>query len=82
MVTLEQANFIKPVDMAFLSMIPEGDPDLTAYLNELHKTKKSEQQSNTFWFLTPKYPGKSEDHTPIQTRVLKELYKLKKKKKN
>ena len=26
--TLEQSKFIKPVDMAILSMIPEGDPDL------------------------------------------------------
>ena len=80
-VTLEQANFIKPVDMEFLSMIPEGDPDLTAYLNELHKTKKSEQHSNTFWVLTPENPGESEDHTPIQTRVLKEMYKMKEKEK-
>ena len=27
-VTPEQSKFIKPVDMAILSMIPEGDPDL------------------------------------------------------
>ena len=31
-VTPEQAKFIKPADMAILSMIPEGDPDLTAHL--------------------------------------------------
>ena len=31
-VTTEQAKFIKPVDTAFLSMIPEGDPDLNTYL--------------------------------------------------
>ena len=33
-VTPEQSKQIKPVDMAILSMIPQGDPDLTAYLNE------------------------------------------------
>ena len=31
-VTPEQAKFIKPVDMAILSMNPEGDPDITTYL--------------------------------------------------
>ena len=30
--TPEQSKHIKPVDMAILSMIPQGDPDLTAYL--------------------------------------------------
>ena len=36
--TLEQTEFIKPVDTAILNMIPEGDPDLTTYLFELLKT--------------------------------------------
>ena len=31
-VTPEQSKHIKPVDMAIPSMIPQGDPDLTAYL--------------------------------------------------
>ena len=58
-------------------MIPQGDPDLTAYLNKLLRTNKPEQQNNTFWFPTPKKPRKPEDHTPIQTRTLKELNELK-----
>ena len=37
-VTPEQSKHIKPVDTAILSMIPQGDPDLTAYLNELLRT--------------------------------------------
>ena len=49
----EQSKFIKPVDMAVLSMIPEGDPDLITYLTELLKTNKPNQQTNTFWFQTP-----------------------------
>ena len=57
-------------------MIPEGDPDLTTYLNELLRTNKPEQQSNTIWFPTPENPGKTKDHTPIQTRILKELREL------
>ena len=80
-VTPEQSKHIKPVDMAILSMIPQDDPDLTAYLNELLRTNKPEQQANTFWFPTPENPGKPEDHTPIQTRILKELNELKDKEK-
>ena len=80
-VTPEQSKHIKPVDMAILSMIPQGDPDLTAYLNELLRTNKPEQQNDTFWFPTPENPGKPEDHTPIQTRILNELNELKDKEK-
>ena len=72
-VTPEQSKHIKPVEMAILSKIPQGDPDLTAYLNELLRTNKPEQQNNTFCFPTP---GRPEDHTPIQTRILKELIEL------
>ena len=64
-VTPEQSKFIKPVDMAILSMIPEGDPDLITYLTDLLRTNKPEQQSNIFRFPTPENPGKAEDHTPI-----------------
>ena len=72
---------MKPVDMAILSMIPQDDLDLTAYLNEFLRTNKPEQQDNTFWFPTPESPGTPEDHTPIQTRILKELNELKDKEK-
>ena len=80
-VTPEQSKFIKPVDMAILSMIPEGDPDLITYLTELLKTNKPDQQTNTFWFPTPENPGNTEEHTPIQTRILKELRELQQKEK-
>ena len=62
--------------MAILSMIPEGDPYLVTYLTELLKTNKRDQQNNTFWFPTPKNPGNTEDHTPIQTRILTEFCEL------
>ena len=48
LVSPDQSKHIKPVDMATLSMIPQGDPDLTAYLNELLRPSKPEQQDNTF----------------------------------
>ena len=62
-------------------MIPQDDLDLTVYLNELLRTNKPEQQDNTFWFPTLENPGKPEDHTPIQKRILKELNELKDKEK-
>ena len=80
-VTPEQSKHIKPVDMAIFSMIPQDTPELTAYRNELLRTNKPEQQDNTFWFPTPENPGKLEDHTPIQERILKELNELKDKQK-
>ena len=57
-------------------MIPESDPDLITYLTELLRTNKPGQQTNTFWFPTPENPGNTEEHTPIQTRILKELGEL------
>ena len=80
-VTPEQSKFIKPVDTAFLRMIPEGDPDLITYLTELLRTNKPDQQKNSSWFPTPENPGNTEDRTPIQTRILKELRELKQKEK-
>ena len=65
-VTPEQSKFIKPVDTAILSMIPEGDPN---------------QQNNTFWFPAPENPGNTEVHTPIQTRILTELRELQRREK-
>ena len=53
-VTPEQSKFIKPVDMAILSMIPEGDQDLITYLTELLRTSKQDQQTNTFCYRHPK----------------------------
>ena len=62
-------------------MIPVSDLDLTTYMNELFRTSKPEQQSNTFWFPTPENPGEAEYHTPIQTRIHNELNELKEKEK-
>ena len=80
-VTPEQSKFIKPVDMAILSMIPEGDPNLVTYLTELLRTNKPDQQNNTFWFPTPENSDNTEGHTPIQTRILTELRELQRKEK-
>ena len=80
-VTPEQSKIISPVDTATLSMTPEGDTDLTTYLTELLRANKPDHQHNIFWFPTPEYPGNREDHTPIQTRIPKELHELQQKEK-
>ena len=72
----QQSKFIKPVDTAIHCMIPEGDPDLITYLTELLRTNKPDQQNNTFRFPTHENPGNIEDHTPIKTRIVKELHEL------
>ena len=60
-VTLEQSKSIQTLDTAILSLIQQGDSDLTNNLNGLLKTNKPEQQSITLWFPTLKTPGKTED---------------------
>ena len=44
-VTPEQPKHIKPVDMAILSMIPQGDPDLIAYLKNFSEQINSSSKA-------------------------------------
>ena len=80
-VTPEQSKHIEQVDMSILSLIQQGDPDLTAYLNEFLRMNETELQNNTFWFTIIENPGTSQDYTPIKTRILKKLTELKEKEK-
>ena len=79
-VTPDQSKFIKPVDTAILSMIPEDDPVLITHLTEQLKTNKPEQRAKTFWFPTPKNSANTDEHTAIQKRIPKELRELQQKK--
>ena len=49
------------------------------YANEVMKSSENEQSGENFWFPTPDNPGKEEEHTPIQRRILKEIPELIKK---
>ena len=69
------------MDTAIFSRIPEGDPDLVTCLTELLRTNKTDQQNNTSWFPTAENPGNTEDHTPIQTRIVTQLRELQRKEK-
>ena len=62
-VTPEQSKHFKPVYMAILSMIPQGDPVLTAHLNELLRMNKLEQQNNS---KKKKTQSKREHRIPLQ----------------
>ena len=62
-------------------MIWEVDPDLNTCLSKLLNKNKPKQQNKTFCFPTLESPDKTEDHIPIQTRILRELRKLEKKEK-
>ena len=53
-VTAEQSKFIKPVDIAILSIIPEGDPYLITYLNELLRTNNRISKPTPFGFRHPR----------------------------
>ena len=76
----EQSKFIKPVDTASLGMFTEGDPDLNTYLSILLGLNKVVQQNKTSWCPTTEIRRNTEDHTPIQTRILKEYHNWKKRK--
>ena len=73
LIALEQSRHNKSIDMVIFSMILQGDHDVTAYIGELLRTNKLEQQNNTLWLPTPENTGKRENHTPLQTRTLNEL---------
>ena len=75
----EQSKLIKPVEKTILSMIVEGDPDLTTYVNDTFRTNKPAQQNNVFGFPTPENFGIPDYHTPIQTQILTGLLELKEK---
>ena len=56
--------------------------DLTTYLiKKSYPNEKTRTTKHPFWFPRPENPGKTEDHTPIQTRVHKKYTNWKKKKK-
>ena len=81
LVNAEKSRFIKQVVMLTLILIPECDLDVNTYQNQLLRTNKPQQQSNNFSFPTLENPGKTENLTPIQTRISRELQDLKEEKK-
>ena len=52
-------------------------PENTAYYaSRLIKSTKADDYTENYWFPTPEDPGDPQLQTPIQQRILKELYNL------
>ena len=71
----EDTKHIRPIDAAALKLLQDPD-DTHMYVNELMKSKESEQNDENLWFPTPENPGNEDEHTPIQRRILKEIREL------
>ena len=69
---------MRPMDAATLKLLEDPD-DTHIYFNEIMKLREEEKNDENFRFPTPKVPGKEDDHTPIQRRILEELRELTKK---
>ena len=73
----EEAKELKPLNTAALKVLTEDDSeDAILYINELLKTSDQPSQSQNFWFPTPDNPGDPSTHTPIQSRILREIKEL------
>ena len=58
-------------------MLTEDDSeDAIVYINELLKTSDKPSNNQNFWFPTPNDPGDPNTHTPIQSRILREVKEL------
>ena len=76
--TLEQTKHIRPVNPTSVRhLLNNNHDDAIHYINNILKASKPNEVSETYWFPTPQNPGNEKEHTPIQTRILKELRELK-----
>ena len=75
--TPEQRKHIRPVNPTSVRhLLNNNHDDAIHYINSLLKTSKIDEVNETYWFPTPKSPGKEKKHTPIQARILNELREL------
>ena len=73
----EEAKELKPLNTTALTVLTEDDSeDAIVYINELLKTSDKPSNNQNFWFPTPDDPGDPNTHTPIQSRILREIKEL------
>ena len=73
----EHMKDIQPIDPAPFRHLQVKIPDnALQYVNTLLKTRRSDIRVDTFRSPTPQSPGNQSDHTPIQNRILTELYAI------
>ena len=75
--TPEQMKYVKPIDPASTWHFLQQDQEQAAdYVSSPIRANENPQNQENYWFPTPENPGNSEEHTPIQKRILGELQAL------
>ena len=73
----EEAKELRPLNTTALKVLTGDDSeDAIVYLNELLKTSDKPSNNQNFWFSTPDNPGDPKTHTPIQSRIVREIKDL------
>ena len=75
--TPEQMKYVKPIDpVTTWHLLKENPEHAVYYASSLIKSPRTDEDKENYWFPTPEDPGDAQSHTPIQQRILKELYNL------
>ena len=75
--TPEQMKHVKSIDPVTTWHLLQENPENAAYYaSSFIKSAKIDEDKENYWFPTPEDPGDPHSHTPIQQRILKELYNL------
>ena len=75
--TPEHMKYVKPIDPVTTWQLLQENPEIAAFFaSSLIKSAKTCDFKENYCFPTPKDPGDSQFHTPIQHRILKEFYNL------
>ena len=73
----QEAKQLDPLNSAALKVLAEDNTQQALeYVNGLLKLSEKPQTSQNFWFPTPDNPGDPSTHTPIQSRILREIEEL------
>ena len=73
----QEAKQLHPLNSAALKVLAEDKTEQALeYVNELLKSSEKPQTTQNFWFPTPDNPGDPSTHTPIQSRILREIEEL------
>ena len=73
----QEAKQLHPLNSAALKVLAEDNTEQALeYVNELLKSSEKPQTTQNFWFPTPDNPGDPSTHTPIQSRILREIEEL------
>ena len=70
-------KYVKPIDpLTTWHLLQENPEHAVYYASSLIKSPRNDEDKENYWFPTPEDPGDPQSHTPIQQRILKELYSL------